>query len=359
VLIFQEVKSNQSWLRKFTFSTFTLLVLSLFQYINSVFSLPSSESNFLKNLLTFHHFSVKDLLLVFVNKLALLALESSGIIVIFFLITFVLVFKKKMLLNNELKQSSREHQLVIYSFLFFASTCALASGFEYLLTLDGLYGESVQTASWQTRYVDGALPPIICLTILFVLSNRNALNRLNIPIVFLLLLFFSFITLRFAISSKIVVNDPMRSPIGFDFSRGREISLSFLCLPITLMVACYVLFFWKPFLLNFLVPCTLLFLPTSFGWEKGIRDSGWQGNHNLVKDLEKQFEMSPQLKKCVSIEFRNPNSWWSQYNYRYWTKYPILPLSRNCPYSLIDIPDGRKIIFVEPQATYVYLVQNY
>jgi hypothetical protein len=359
ILIIQEAKSNQSWLRKLTFGTFTLLVLFFFQYINSVFSLPSSESNFLRNLLASDNFTIQDLSLIFVNKIALLAMESSGIIVLFFLISFLLFFKKKMHLNNDLNQSSRERPLIISSFLFLVLTCALASGFEYLLTLDSLYGESVQTISWQTRYVDGALPPIISLTILFALSNRKFVNSLNVPVVFFLLLFFSFIAIHFALSSKIVVNDPMRSPIGFDLSRGREINLNFLWLPILLMVIGYVFFFWKPFLLNLLVPCTLLFLPTSFGWEKGIRDSGWQGNHNLVNILEKQFEMNPQLKQCFSIEFGNPDSWWSQYSYRYWTKYPVSSVSRNCPYSLIDIPDGRKIIFVESQATYVYLVQNY
>ena len=99
-----------------------------------------------------------------------------------------------------------------------------------------------------------------------------------------------------------------------------------------------------------------LFATTSFGWEFGIEKLGWQKNHEISRVANEYLSETDSKIKCVNMQISNPDNWWSLYNYRFWSEYPVYSSSqRNCILTITDEQINGELLIREIQATPMYL----
>jgi len=345
----------------FALLSFTLITALIFGIINRYYSVQNYEASFASSLLKFEVLDgfIKNYLLFLFGKLFIINLESFGLLLV--AVLCVIGWKEKFFDKNRSVESIA-FKIMTLVLLLFLSSLMVTTLFELFLSLNPVWREPLASLVFATRYVDGLMPLVFAITITFVIVNLPTLgkiiNRRSLAIGLLFTLVLGSITIKIGV----FVADPMRSPFAFGVSKGRQMEPSFLFIPIFILIIYLAFFLYKPKVLYIMPLSAWLFCATAFGWEAGI-ESGWQKNH-VISDTANHFlSETKSIEKCIILELENPNNWWSLYNYRFWSEYPVYSTSdKDCPLLITDkleddINDVR-VLVAEEQATGMFLLQN-
>jgi hypothetical protein len=341
------------------------LVFGLFSFfgfsaVNYKFSNQTWESSFSNSLLPegVNVYSVIELLLIFFGKLFFVTLQSFGLF--FFSCFFLLIALRQFLKNTKNEEPGLDLQMILLVLIMLTlfPMIFVSSLFEYLLTTNPIWGETIGTIIFATRYIDSLLPVVFAITSAN-LPVLTSVYRKYLTKVFLIVsstLVFLLVVLILNLGA--IVSDPMRSPFGFGVSKARIIEGPFLTLAI-LFVIFFSIFAALRTKLFLIVPiCGLAFASTPLAWEAGIEEIGWQRNHGISDFANDYLESSQKEYRCISMNLTLPENWWSQYNYRFWSEFPVYSSTNvKCAVSITDIDSNSPTLFQEEQATPIYLKQ--
>jgi hypothetical protein len=350
-------KVNGKQYSKLIFCLFSFFV---FYVVNYIFSNQAWESNFSNSLLpeSINVTYLIELLLIFFSKLFLITLQSFGLFFFscFFLLVTVQLFLKKV--KNKESGFNLQIILLVLIMLTLLPMIFVSSIFEYLLTTNPIWGETKGTIVFATRYIDSMLPVVFAITLanfpIFKLVYKRYLSKWFLISSLILITILG----MWILNLGTVVNDPMRSPLGFGISKGRIIEGPYLLLFVIFVFFFSIFAILRPRLFLLFPICGLVFAGTSLAWEAGIEKVGWQKNHIISDFINDHLENSQENQRCVLMQLTLPENWWSQYNYRFWTKYPVYASSKNkCALIITDVDTAMPTLYVEKQATPIYLKQ--
>lgn len=337
---------------------FALVFAVLFGALNRIFSIADYESNFAESLLNIPSIGnlTIDYTQIIIGKIYLLNLESFGLLTISFIITLQGISQRFKRSTQSDKISSVTNQVLGLGLLILLLMVLVASFFEVLLSANPIWFESKESLIFATRYVDCMLPPIFAFTIASVFESKNRVNKIiNVQNIIILFLVFGGIGFL-VVDLNVIISDPMRSPFGFGVSKGRPMELEYLVTGALILFA-LLLSLRVSYKFVLIMPIAAwLFATTSFGWEFGIEKLGWQKNHEISRVANEYLSETDSKIKCVNMQISNPDNWWSLYNYRFWSEYPVYSSSqRNCILTITDEQINGELLIREIQATPMYL----
>jgi len=337
---------------------FALVFAAIFGALNQIFSIADYESGFAESLLSIPSISnlAIDYIQIIIGKIFLLNLESFGLLTISLIITLQEIVQRFKRNTKSEETYSITNKVLGLGLLLLMLMVLVASFFEVLLSSNPIWFESKESLIFATRYVDCMLPPIFAFTIASVFEKGNRISTIiqvqNVVILFLL---FSTVGLL-VVELNVIISDPMRSPFGFGISKGRPMQLSYLIVGALLLFA-LLLSLRLSYKFVLIMPLAAwVFASTAFGWEFGIEKLGWQKNHEISR-VANEFLSEADLKtKCINIQISNPDNWWSLYNYRFWSEFPVYSgVKPACTLTITDEQVGGELLIREMQATPMYL----
>lgn len=337
---------------------FAFIFLLFFAWINRINSVASYEQNFAQSLFGRNTFMplFENFLQGLAGKLYLLNLESFGLLsisIIFFVRGMVNYFKP---IKPTEDPQSIDLKVLILGLIPLLTMLFFAVFFEVLLSADPKWAESKESLVFSSRYVDCMLPPIFAITMACVFNykiiNKRILIKRELFVLFFALGLASFLVVKLGV----IISDPMRSPFGFGISKGRPMQLSYLVGSTGLLILFLLLTRVNPKFILVMPITAWLFASTSFGWEYGIENLGWQKNHEISRSANNFLRNSELESPCITLQISDVNNWWSVFNYRYWSEYPVYSnQQRNCILKISDQNDGADYLVKEQQATFMYL----
>ena len=351
------------WLRRKSLSLNSNLIRSLFactalivmQIINYIIKGPQGNPEFYsapkENFLAF----IINFLIIFFQHIFVLVILTAG--------SLLLLIPALSLKRRNQESGPQDHLLLDTSVLMFFAV-SISALFYSALSVSSVWGETVNTMGWATRYFDFLIPFLI---ISILALNQGVPNRHLNPVLpnLLSLALVAILVVGFTLSLvyEPLIRDPIRSPLIFSLFKGIEISkFQILSSLIALIILATVAKLLPKLALPAISAIFLLAAVMPVAWVQNA-ENGFQKNHALVTTVTDSLNLSNlnDNQKCIEYVSIDSNNWWTAFNYRYWSSLPIFygDQENTCALLVTDDPKlikNREIIGSEEQATTFYLV---